>query len=145
MLMAADDGGGAVVAVVAVVAGGGVVAGGASGPGRAVSGGVVSVAWGPGANTEVGADEALPEPLDVVVAMDVVVVDGNVPAAAAGPRELVVDALTALWESPPQAPNPRAATTTSAVTYRIFDVPTVVLYGPRARRDCDQSVQSSIG
>ena len=144
--MAAEDGGGAVVAVVAVVAGGGVVAGGAgSGPGWAVSGGVVSVAWGPGASTEVGADEALPEPLDVVVAMDVVVVDGNVPAAAAGPRELAVDALTALWESPPQAPNPRAATTTSAVTYRIVDVPTVVLYGPRAPRDCDRSVQSSIG
>ena len=144
---AGGGGGGAVVVVGADVVGGGV---------GAVSGGAVSagaVCDGPGVGTTVatapddapGAAGAAAIGVVVVVVSIVVVVFGGAALLPVLTAEcgLLLAALTFLWESPPQAPNPRAATTTSAVTCRMVDVPTFAMYGRMARRDCQGFVQFS--
>jgi hypothetical protein len=105
---------------------------------------VVSVAsefgLGLGAVVDVDSAGALEAAVSVVVVDTKLVV---VLAPLAGGRELLA-ALTALWESPPQAPSPTAATTTSAVMWRIVGVPTAGIYAPQARGDCRGSARSSV-
>ena len=138
MLIAAFAAGGG-GAVVVVVGGGDVVGGGGdgdgAGPAPAAGGAVSTVAGSVALDVEVGAGtvsaaEDTEATFVVVVAAVVVVVEAAVPLFAldAG-RGTLLAALTVLWESPPQAPSPRAATTTSAVTYRTVGVPTAPIYG----------------
>jgi hypothetical protein len=82
--------------------------------------------------------EAVP---NVVVEVDTELVVVLTPLA--GERELLA-AFAVLWESPPHAPSPMAATTTSAVNWRILGVPTAGIYAPQARGDCRGSARSSV-
>jgi len=153
MLIAPDDGaGGGGGGGGALVVGGGavVVVAGRAGAG-VVSGDAVSGGPAPGAGAVVAGESSGVR--DAVESSDVLVLGAPLlatlvgvlaaVAALAADRGPLLAAPRSVWESPPQAPSPTTATTTSAVTCRMVDVPTARMYGCRARPDCRDDVQSS--